>query len=87
MRQCWPAVSIANHMWARLRAFSGSQYFYGTPLEQVILHALSSLVLGLKPFSLPAFPFLWVGLGRYLKTFHCSCQCDGAWWLPLTGLS
>jgi len=33
MRQCWPAISVANHMWGGLRAFSGPQYFYSTPLE------------------------------------------------------
>ena len=70
------AVSIANHVWAGLRAFSGSQCFYVQHSfgGQVILHALSLLVLALKPFLLPAFPFLWVGLGKYLKTFHCGSQ-------------
>ena len=33
MRQSWPAVSVANHMWGRLRASSASQYFYSALLE------------------------------------------------------
>ena len=59
-----------------LGLFSGSQCFYVQHSfgGQVILHALSLLVLALKPFLLPAFPFLWVGLGKYLKTFHCGSQ-------------
>ena len=70
------AVSIANHVWAGLRAFSGSKCFYVQYSfgGQVILHALSLLMLALKPFLLPAFPFLWVGLDKYLKTFHCGSR-------------
>ena len=32
-RQCWPAVSVTNHMWGGLRIFSGPQYFYNAALE------------------------------------------------------
>ena len=33
MRQCWPAVSVANRMWGGLRVFSGPQYFYSAALD------------------------------------------------------
>ena len=57
-----------------LGLFLGPSVFMYSTGGQVILHALSLLVLALKPFLLPAFPFLWVGLGKYLKTFHCGSQ-------------
>ena len=47
MRQCWPAVSIANHMCAGLSAFSGSQYLYSTPLE-LKSFGMHCLCLGLR---------------------------------------
>ena len=83
MRQSWPRISIANRMWGGLRAFSGPQYFYSTPAHVFFACAC------VKAFLLPALPSLRVGLGscKYLKIFHWSSQCDGAWWLLLTWLS
>ena len=44
---------------------------------QVILHALSLLVLLSKAFCSQPFPGSgW--LGKYLKTFHWGSQCDGS---------
>ena len=82
MRQSWPRISIANRMWGGLRAFSGPHYFYSTPARVVFACACACV----KAFLLPALPSLRVGLGscKYLKNFHWSSQCDGAWWLLLT---
>ena len=70
-------------MWGGLVAFSGPQYFYTTTARVVFACAC------VKAFLLPALPSLRVGLGscKYLKIFHWSSQCDGAWWLLLTWLS
>ena len=74
-------------MWGGLRAFSGPQCIYSTPLG-VKSYCTRCLCLCLcRSLLLPAFPFLWVDLGKYLKTFDWGSQCDGALWLPLTGLS
>ena len=73
---------------AGLGLFQGpSILFYSTPSE-IKSYCTCCLCLCLcQSLLLPAFPFLWVGLGKYLKTFHWGSQCDGALWLPLTGLS
>ena len=77
-------VSVANHMWGR----AGLGLFQGPSIFTALLWRLSHfacIVLVCAPVKallLPALPLLWVGLGKYLKTFHW-----GAWWLPLTGLS
>ena len=76
-------------MWDR----AGLGLFQGSSIFTVLLWRLSHfarIVLVCAPVKvllLPALPLLWVGLGKYLKTFHWGSQCDGTWWLPLTGLS
>ena len=41
----------------------------------------------LKPYySQPSHPCGWVLISIY-QTLHWGSQCDGVWWLPLTGLS
>ena len=40
-----------------------------------------------KPYySQPSHPCGWVLISIY-QTLHWGSQCDGVWWLPLTGLS
>ena len=87
MRQCWSAVSLANHLWRGLRDFSGPQYFTALLWRSSHFAYIVFVCACAKAFLLPALSSLCFGLVKYLKTFYWGSHCDGGWWLPLTCLS
>ena len=79
-RQCWPAVSVTYRMWGEPRPFQGPSIFTAALLRRSSHFACMAFACAcVEAFLLPALPSLWVGLGKYLKTFHWGSQCDGAW--------
>ena len=72
MRQCWPVVSVANCMWG----WVGLGLFQGLSIFTALLWRSSHFAhvvfacAPVKALLLPALPSLWVGFGKYLKTFH-----------------
>ena len=56
---------------AGLGLFQGGSIFTAALLRRSSHFACMAFACAcVKAFLLPALPFLWVGLGKYLKTFH-----------------
>ena len=88
-RQCWPTVSVANRMWGGLKAFSGSQYFYSTPLEvksfcmRCLCLCLCQSFFAPSP-SLPLGGSWWVSKKFPLRLLVFRCLVG---WLPSRSLA
>ena len=90
MKQCWPAVSPRAGVTGGRGLPAGAshvlQHGFGC---QVILHSCLAIWQFFASFFFYPQPSHPSGLGKYVVSILVSTvfQCDGAWWLPLTGFS
>ena len=88
IRQCWPVVSTTNCMWGGLGVQQGLSDFTVLSQESIILLMLLLPAVVIVVFLPPTLPPLWMLFIVSICTFfYRGSQCDGAWWVPFTGLS
>ena len=86
-RQCWPAVFTTNRMWGGLgvqQGLSDLQHFRRSQSFCSCCFCVQQLQLFFAPNPPSSLDAVLVSI---CSSFPSDSQCDGAWWVPLSGLS